>query len=336
MAMETSSFVDFNPASEMLDRLWSIVLAGGNGERVGAFTHRWMGKPIPKQYCAFVGTRSMLQHTLARADSLGLREHQLTVIAKSHQREARSQLADRPPGTIIIQPENRDTLPGIFLPLAKIHAHDPNATVVIYPSDHFIHPEETFKEVIASAVRAAEELPDTLVLVGVPADRLELKYGCISPGPEIWRTGAYSVRSVRQFIEKPSRAKAVEIEASGGVWNTLIIAVKAHTLWQLGWRNFPEIMRLFTKFLNAIGTSREEAVLDAIYEVMPSRNFSRDLLTPAASQIGVMLMERVLWSDWGCEERIVDTLDLIGKEPNFPIASLSVREPIIAPTRVTW
>lgn len=177
MAPGKISFADFSQTSGKSDKLWSIVLAGGNGERVGAFTHRWMGKAIPKQYCAFVGTRSMLQHTLARADSMGQREHQLTVIAKSHSYEAQSQLWDRPPGTIIVQPENRDTLPGIFLPLARIHECDPNATVVIYPSDHFIYPENGFNEVIASAVQAAEELTDTLVLVGVPADRLELEYG---------------------------------------------------------------------------------------------------------------------------------------------------------------
>jgi mannose-1-phosphate guanylyltransferase len=235
-------------------------------------------------------------------------------------------MADRPAGTIIVQPENRDTLPGIFLPLARIHVCDPNATVVIYPSDHFIYPEKNFKELIASAIQAAEDLPDKLVLVGVPADRIELEYGWISPGLQLWRTGAYSLRSVQQFIEKPSWAEAIEIEASGGLWNTLIVAVKAHTLWQLGLKHCPEIMMLFTRFQNAIGSSREGAVLDAIYEVMPSRNFSRDLLTPAANQIGVMLMERVLWSDWGCEERIVDTLDLIGKQPNFPMEALSVRD----------
>ncbi len=323
MAPENIRFADSDHEAGKPDKLWSIVLAGGNGERVGAFTYRWMGKPIPKQYCAFVGTRSMLQHTLARADSLGRQDHQLTVIAGSHRHEAQSQLADRPPGTIIVQPENRDTLPGIFLPLARIHAYDPNATVVIYPSDHFIYPEESFSEVIANAVQAAEELPDTLVLVGVPASRLETEYGWITPGAQIWRTGAYSVRSVQQFIEKPSHARAAEIEASGGVWNTLIVAVRANMLWQLGLQHFPEIMKLFTRFRNAIGTPCEGAILDAIYEIMPLRNFSRDLLTPAVSQIGVMLMERVLWSDWGCEQRIVDTLDLIGKQPNFPVAALS-------------
>jgi mannose-1-phosphate guanylyltransferase len=323
MILRTNIFADSSHTSEKSGHLWSIVLAGGNGERISAFTHRWMGQPIPKQYCAFVGKRSMLQHTLARADSLGRREHQLAVISRSHPYEALSQLADRPPGTIVIQPENRDTLPGIFLPLTLVLAHDPKATVVIYPSDHFIYPEKNFKELIVNAVQAAEDLPDKLVLVGVPADHLELEYGWISPGPELWRAGAHSLRSVQQFIEKPSRAEAIEIEASGGVWNTLIVAVKAHTLWQLGLKYCPEIMRLFTKFQDSVGTSCEGAVLNEIYAIMPSRNFSRDLLTPAASRIGVMLMESVLWSDWGCEERIVDTLDFIGKQPNFPTAVLS-------------
>jgi mannose-1-phosphate guanylyltransferase len=339
MAPETSSIAESRHASGKSGQLWSIVLAGGNGERISAFTQRWRGQPIPKQYCAFVGTRSMLQHTLARADSLGQREHQLAVISKSHPCEAWSQLADRPPGTIIVQPENRDTLPGIFLPLTLVHAHDPKATVVIYPSDHFIYPEINFKELIASAVQAAEDLPDKLVLVGVPADRLELEYGWISPGLELWRAGAHSLRSVQGFIEKPSQAEAIGIKASGGVWNTLIVAVKAHTLWQLGLEYCPEIMRLFTKFQDAIGASHEGAVLDEIYAIMPARNFSRDLLTPAALQTGMMLMEHVLWSDWGCEERIIDTLDLIGKRPNFPTAALSTlardlsRENISAPRR---
>ena len=52
------------------NQLWSIILAGGEGSRVSTFVHRWLGRPTPKQYCAFVGTRSMFQHTLDRASRL--------------------------------------------------------------------------------------------------------------------------------------------------------------------------------------------------------------------------------------------------------------------------
>lgn len=301
------------------DRLWSIILAGGNGERISADIHRWMGRPIPKQYCTFVGTRSMLQHTLARADALGPREHQLTVIAKSHQGEAQSQLADRPRGTVIVQPSNRNTVAGVFLPLTHIYTRHPDATVVIYPSDHFIYPEKNFVELTACAVEAAEELPHRLVLLGVQAERIELDYGWICPGHDLWRSRNYSVRAVHRFLEKPSHADAVAIRNSGGLWNTLVVVVKARTLWQLGSRRFPETLSLFERLHGAIGTSREDSVLESIYEVMPARNFSADLLMPATSQVAVMPMEGILWSDWGRAERIAETLCRVGRQPNFPL-----------------
>jgi mannose-1-phosphate guanylyltransferase len=301
------------------DRLWSIILAGGNGERISDDIHRWMGRPIPKQYCAFVGTRSMLQHTLARADALGPREHQLIVVARSHRTEALSQLADRPRGTVITQPENRNTFAGVFLPLTHVYRRDPDATVVIYPSDHFIYPEKDFMELAASAVEAAEELPHRPVLLGVQAARIELDYGWVWPGRELWRSGDYSVRAVNQFMEKPSRADAIAARESGGLWNTLIVAVKARALWQLGWRCFPEIMGPFERLHDAIGSCQESSVLDSIYKAMPARNFSADLLTPAASEVAVMPMEGILWSDWGRAERIVETLSRIGRQPNFPM-----------------
>jgi mannose-1-phosphate guanylyltransferase len=307
------------PPDGYRDRLWSIILAGGNGERISADIHRWMGRSIPKQYCVFTGTRSMLQHTLARADALAPREHQLTVVARSHHVEAQIQLANRPRGTVITQPANRNTVAGVFLPLTHIYKRDPGATVVIYPSDHFIYPENSFIELTAHAVEAAEDLQHRLVLLGVQAESIDLDFGWIRPGQVLWKSGSYTVRAVNQFLEKPLGADAVAIRKSGGVWNTLIVAARARTLWRLGWEFFPEIMLLFERLHGAIGTSNEESVLDSIYEAMPARNFSSDLLTPAASQIALMPMEGILWSDWGRRERIIETLIRAGMRPNFPM-----------------
>ena len=66
--------------------LWSIILAGGDGERTRPFIEQWLGYPKPKQYCTFVGTRSMLQHTLDRADRLGAPDKKVTVVDQIHQR----------------------------------------------------------------------------------------------------------------------------------------------------------------------------------------------------------------------------------------------------------
>jgi mannose-1-phosphate guanylyltransferase len=317
--MHGDTLTDSSLALEKNNRLWSIILAGGSGERINGLVRRWMGRPIPKQYCAFVGTRSMLQHTLDRAASLGRPEHQLIVIAKSHQTHAEFQLADRPPETVIVQPENRDTLPGILLPLTQVYARDSDATVVIYPSDHFIYPENKFMVWIAGTVSAVEELPDRISLIGIPAASPELEYGWISPGPELWRKGGYSLYTAKHFMEKPSPAIASILMAHGCLWNTMILAAKARTLWKLGWKHFPETMRLFERQKDAIGTSRETVVRDAIYQDMPVQNFSADLLARATDRVAVMPMEGILWSDWGRAERIAETLRRIGKQPNFPM-----------------
>ena len=298
--------------------LWAIILAGGNGERTHSLMNRWKGHHVPKQYCAFVGSRSMLQHTLDRADMLVKPERQRILIAGAHQYEARSQLANYWPGRVIVQPENRETLPGIFLPLTYIYRQDMKATVIIYPSDHFIYPKKRFAQVVAKAVRAAEALPERLFLIGAPADNPERDYGWIYPGSRIWRSGKYSAYAVKRFLEKPLKTDAVDAMTCGGLWNTSIIVVKASTLWQLGWNYFPETMYLFGRLFKAIGSYHESDVLETIYKVMPSQNFSKGLLTLAANHAGVMPMRDILWSDWGSEKRIVETLVKMGKQPNFP------------------
>src|SRR3989454_11877667 len=88
-------------------RVWSIILAGGDGERLRPLIQRWLGCHKPKQYCAFIGTRSMLQHTLDRADRLTAPVRRFMICAWEHRQEALLQLKGRPPGTVILQPAKR-------------------------------------------------------------------------------------------------------------------------------------------------------------------------------------------------------------------------------------
>src|SRR6185295_10518614 len=79
--------------------LWSIVLAGGEGERLRPLLQQWLGHHRPKQYCTFVGTRSMLQHTLDRLAPLSGPENRITVVMRSHLAEASTQLVESQAGT---------------------------------------------------------------------------------------------------------------------------------------------------------------------------------------------------------------------------------------------
>ena len=297
--------------------LWSIVLAGGDGQRMKAFIRHRLGYEKPKQYCVFTGKRSMFQHTLDRAANLSPWERVVVVAARDHQDEVWSQLDGRPVGMVLLQPKNMDTAAGIFLPLTFILARDPQATVIIHPSDHFIYPEDRFVAAARHAVRGSTFLGGRPVLLAARPDHLELEYGWIKPGRFLGWTGKAPVLEVETFFEKPDEATARAGWAGGSLWNTMILAAKAKILWSLGWKRLPGMMRLFERLTEAIDTAEELEALDAIYEAMPRRNFSSDLLQCVPGQLAVMKMRDILWSDWGHPARIADTLEKIGKQPVF-------------------
>lgn len=298
---------------ERRGNLWSIVLAGGDGARTKEFIGRWLGQDKPKQYCAFVGTRSMFQHTLDRAASLTPWERVAVVAARHHQSEVWAQLEGRPAGMVLLQPKNMDTAAGIFLPLTFILARDPQATVVIYPSDHFVHPEDSFLSAVDQAVWGSNSLGGRPVLLGARPDGLELEYGWIKPGRFLGWTGKAPVQAVDTFCEKPDDTTAREARAGGCLWNTMVLAAKGRELWSLGRQCVPEMMSLFERLKQAIDTADELRVLDAIYDAMPRRNFSSHLLQCAPERLAVMEMTDVLWSDWGNPDRILSGIDKIGK-----------------------
>lgn len=310
------------------DGVWSIVLAGGNGERLKPAISQWFGNQVPKQYCTFVGTRSMLQHTIDRADRLGASDRRVTVIAQAHQHLAWEQMENRSSGTVISQPVNRDTGPGIFLPLTHVRARDAKATVVIYPSDHFVCPEGRFLDMVGRAVSATEWLTDRLVMLGVPPNRPEPDYGCIELGKELGWVSGHQIRGVKSFIEKPSSFVTLTKSRSGMCWNTLVFAAKVETLWKLGWQCIPEMMPLFERLGHAIGTSYEGTVLESIYGVMPAWNFSSLLLSRATANLAVLQMAGVSWSDWGSPERISEDILRFGLQPTFSLENGSqMRKP---------
>ena len=136
---------------------WGIVLAGGNGTRLRDLVYRKRADYLPKQYLNFIGKRSMLEHTLDRAEKLIPAPKLLTVIAREHLQfpEVSRQIAARPQECIIVQPENKDTGPGILLPLMHLHKRNPAAVVTIFPADHFILEEARLYAACRASVPAS-------------------------------------------------------------------------------------------------------------------------------------------------------------------------------------
>lgn len=298
--------------------LWSIILAGGEGERTRPFIEQWLGGHKPKQYCTFVGKRSMLQHTLDRADRLVTPEHKVTVIGRNHREFLNKAIDGDTSGHVIVQPQNCGTAAGVFLPLTFVRAWDADATVVIFPSDHFVFPEARFLETVRRGVRASHFLQDRLILFGVSPSHPELDYGWIKLGEVLGWSNGSCIRHVGSFLEKPDLREGKQVMASGALWNTLVIVANVTTLWKLGWQNLPVLMERFEQLGTTIGTVHENGTLHEIYRDMPVLDFSRELLQRIPEHLGVMEFEEVLWSDWGQPERIAHTLQTLGKKPAFP------------------
>lgn len=306
------------------EKLWSLVLAGGDGERLKPFVRRWLGRHRPKQYCTFIGTRSMFQHTLDRSDRIVPAERRVVIMAQAHSDEVPPQFASRARGNVLLQPANRDTAAGIFLGISHIRARDPEATVLIFPSDHFVYTEERFLEIARGMVRLAGRMTDRIVLLGALPKYPEPEYGWIQPGADLGVHDGCRVRVAKAFLEKPGMERCRAAMNAGALWNTMVIAAKVGLLWDLGSHCFPLTMELFEKYSSSIGTAQEGQVLEDIYEILPHFNFSSHLLQPFPENILVVELRDVLWSDWGNAERIATTLCQLGHTPEICLAPIAV------------
>ena len=272
----------------------------------------------------------MFQHALDRAVQITPSERLIAVVAREHHQEAFRQLDRRTIGALLLQSMHQGTAASVFLPLTYVRERDPEATVVVFPSDHFVYPEERFLALVQRAVSIADLLPDQLVLLGAAPDRLELDYGWIQPGHRLPDTPDDDVRAVRSLVEKPTAAEADSLLQAGGFWNTRAFAAKVRTLWEIGWKCIPHLMPLFERLGQAIGCPNEALELETIYRKVSAADFS-DVLRQVPDRLAILELTGVLWSEWNRPERIAETLRRIDRQPTFPLTCLD--RPFIPLTR---
>jgi mannose-1-phosphate guanylyltransferase len=298
----------------------SIILAGGEGKRLQPFVRNLMGFDLPKQYVCFTGTRSMLEHTFDRTEQLLPRERIFTVVNRDHLRYAavRNQMRSRSPRTVVVQPVNRETGPGLLLALVHLFRQCPDSTVAVFPSDHFILREDRFIANVQLAFENVESCPAKIVLLGVEPTDIEPEYGYILP--EYDSPDALSaVQDIKTFIEKPEPQKAARAILSGALWNTMVMVFRPRIFLRLVGLTAPDLYRTFRRIYQTIGTSRELSTVEMIYEHLQPVNLSKDLLENfsrySRNQLSVISMKDVFWSDWGSESRIVATLKRLRRLP---------------------
>jgi mannose-1-phosphate guanylyltransferase len=288
--------------------LWALVLAAGEGTRLRDLTLRADGGPVPKQYCSLRGGPSLLEETLRRASNVAPIKHISVIVAAQHRRwwlPARSAL---PGARIIVQPLNRGTANGILLQLLHVMRVDPDARLVLLPSDHFVADEQVLAQAIRSALANLAICPDQVILLGMQPSFPDADLGYITPGARD-RSGTFTIA---EFVEKPSAERAQQLIASGALWSAFIIAARCSTLLGLYERRCPHIVRAMHRALH--DESDPAARVAALYEALPTLDFSRDVLA-----LGDRRQYRVLpvgpcgWSDLGTPERVGQTLSQLSR-----------------------
>jgi mannose-1-phosphate guanylyltransferase len=306
-----------NGVSEEANVTCVLVLAGGEGKRLQPFIKSLGKGEVPKQYVNFVGTRSMLEHTLERAEKLIPSERVFTIITEPHLKhpEVREQISSRRKETIIVQPENKETGPGLLLPLMHLYKRFPNSVVLVLPSDHFIWEEDRFMDHTRLACVAVKQDPSRLILLGVKPDRDEPEYGYLLPkkseaiGPEM--------SEISWFVEKPEQKIARRLMGAGGLWNTMVMAFKTNSM--LYWMStlVPALYYQFRQIYQAIGRPDEADVVRNVYRQLNPINFSKEFLEPMVkrypSSLVALPVGDLLWSDWGSASRIREVLKKIAQ-----------------------
>ena len=291
-----------------------LVLAGGDGRRLQSYIQEVKGNKLPKQFVNFVGQQSMVEQTFRRVERLIPADQILTVVTRQHllHDEVCRQLARRRSETIVVQPSNKETGPGILLPLAFIYKRLPEAMVALFPSDHFILEEERFMSYVTLAIQAVKHDPSQIILLAIEPHKPEPEYGYIVPGGDSGSVYRFGTRPVSGFVEKPRPERVAELLMAGALWNTMTMIFKLHALWELVQRVHPALYADFHRILQAIGTAEEQRTVTAVYEQLKPVNFSKEIIEKIADRhpksIAVLPVRDVFWSDLGSRERVLQVV----------------------------
>ncbi len=254
---------------------------------------------------------SLLQDTVERLGSTTQGSRTVIIADSTQVDRARGQVM-KTDITVLGQPMDRGTAPGVLFPLMHILLRDPGATVVVTPSDHAVADNECFRQGIEEAIRSLEIDSGQIVLFGVEADAPRTDYGWIVPGIHLETFPDIPLRRVVRFTEKPPLSQARDLFEMQALWNTFVMVTKGQTLLELYRRQLPEIADFFDRYA-CLEERKRSTWLFANYRHLPAANFSEDLLTCAPNLSVYTWPASLAWTDLGTPDRMFEWLENQGE-----------------------
>ena len=272
---------------------FAVIMAGGIGSRFWPMSKT----AYPKQFHDVLGTgRTLIQMTFDRFKDICPDENIFVVTNEIYKELVLEQLPGISDQQVLCEPSRRNTAPCIAYACYKIRDLNPNANVVVAPSDHLILKEAVYTETINTAIEQARA-NSSLVTLGIKPSRPDTGYGYIQ-FIEDDATVSEGVKKVKTFTEKPQLELANEFLNSGDFyWNSGIFIWTLESIIAAFEAHLPEVDALFKEGEGKYNTGEERAFINEIYPVC--KNISIDYgIMEKAKNVYIVLSD-FGWSDLG-------------------------------------
>lgn len=220
--------------------IYPVILAGGKGSRLWPIS-RFL---FPKQLHSLYSNYSMLQDTILRVNEQDIFKAPTIIANKEHRFIILDQIKhlNLRARTILLEPEGKNTAPAIVSAATEIAKEDPDAIILVLPSDHVIEENKNFVEAVKQGIEAAKT--GHIVTFGIAPTAPKTGYGYIRRGKKI---SGLSYR-IDAFVEKPNKKKAVGYISTGKYyWNSGMFLFKAKTFLAEAKRIQPELHKYSKK-----------------------------------------------------------------------------------------
>ena len=274
-----------------------VIMCGGIGSRLWPASRTQM----PKQFIDFLGTgQSLLQITIDRLKGLVPYENIILITNRQYVDIVKQQVPDIADNQILAEPARRNTGPCCAWAAYHIRAINPDAMLMVVPSDNIILKTDEFRESVNKAFDFIEH-NDKLLTVGVKPNRPETGYGYIQVDEEI--DGDFS--TVKTFTEKPDSDLAkVFVDSGEFYWNSGMFYWNVNTIIKALRENAPKVAARFEDGEKLYGTAQEQAFIDEMLPACPASSIAYAVMEKAPN----VCMQRVDfgWSDLGTWGAIFD------------------------------
>lgn len=267
-----------------------VIMAGGIGSRFWPMSRT----PHPKQFLDILGTgKSLLQQTWDRSKKIVPKENIFIVTNAEYRGLVKDQLKGIKPSQILLEPARRNTAPCIAYAAFRIKAQNPDACMVVAPSDHLILKEKEYSDLIRKALSEVEQ-KDALITLGITPTRPDTGYGYI----QFENCGLDGVCNVKTFTEKPDLEMAKELVASGEfLWNAGIFVWSVNGIMKAFEELMPEMYQLFKEGEDVFATKEEKKFIDVAYTQCKSISIDYGVMEKAKNVY--TLAADIGWSDLG-------------------------------------